>query len=74
MATHTFPLACSLTVTFHTALVIHLTLLDHSDVQITCIIHLFLVLLVCGITCLTLLKPFLPSLLLKGLYCIIFTM
>ena len=45
--------------------------LDHLHIQITCIIHLSL--LVCGITCLTLLKPCLPSLLLKGLYFIIFT-
>ena len=41
--------------------------LDHLHIQITCIIHLSLVLLVCWITCLTLLKPCLPSLLLKGL-------
>ena len=69
MATHTFPLACSLTVTFHAALIVHLTLLDHLHIQITCIIYLSLVLLVCGISCLTLLKPCLSSLLLKGLYC-----
>ena len=29
MATLTFPPACSLKVTFHTALIVHLTLLEH---------------------------------------------
>ena len=41
MATHTFPLACSLTVTFHTALIVHLSLLDHLHIRTNYLYHSF---------------------------------
>ena len=74
MATHTFPLACSLTVTFHTALIVHLTLLDHLHIQIT-LYHSFVPSVIGLWNNLPHSLKAMPSIsTLKGLYCIIFTM